>query len=143
MTEKTPFTPTIRTQADLEAAWRHLMEPLGFDGHSLWVMFIQADHTPLPHLTQVEETVDPPDAEQQASLVEFLGFFRGEMRGGERVAFLRSRPGRGGPGPDDLAWARSLYAACRSAGVETDVVHLATDDQLVPLPMDDVLAQPA
>lgn len=143
MTEKTPFRPTIRTQADLELAWRHLMEPLGFGGHSLWVMFIQADRTPLPHLTQVEDTVAPPTPEQQASFVEFLRFFRDEMRGGERVVFLRSRPGRGGARPDDLLWARSLYDACRAADVETDVVHLATDDVLVPLPMDEVLARTA
>ena len=138
-----PFAPVIRSQADLEAAWRHLMEPLGFGGHSVWMMFIQADRTPLPQITEIEDCVDPPSEREEAGLTRMLVSLRSEMRGGERVVFLRSRPGRGGPGPDDLAWARSLYDACRAAEVETDVVHLATDDLLVPLPMDDVLARTA
>lgn len=137
------YAPVIRSQADLEQAWRHLMEPLGFGGHSLWLMFVQADHTPLPQLTEIEDCAAPPTDEQLQQLVGLLSSLRGEMVKGDRIVFLRSRPGRGGPGPDDLAWARSLYAACRAAEVETDVVHLATDDLLVPLPMDEVLAQPA
>jgi len=139
----TPYAPVLRTQADLEDAWRQLMGPLGFSGHSLWLMFVQADQTPLPHLSQVEGTVAPPTAQEQLNLVGFLKCLRGEMRRGERIVFLRSRPGRGGARPDDLAWARSLYDACRAAEVETDVVHLATDDVLVPLPMDDVVAESA
>jgi hypothetical protein len=140
---QTPHAPVIRTQADLEKAWRHLMEPLGFARHSLWLMFLQPDGTPLPQLTEVEDCDEPPTEEQEASFAQFLGHFGPEMRRGERIVFLRSRPGRGGPGPDDLAWARSLYAACRTAAVPTEAVHLATDDTLVPLPMDEVLAQSA
>ncbi len=140
---ETPYAPVIRTQSDLEEAWRHVMEPLGFSGHSLWLMFIQADRTPLPHLSQIEETVTPPTDVEQSRFIGFLKCLAPEMREGERLVFLRSRPGRGGPGPDDLAWARSLYDACRAADVETDVVHLATDDALVPLPMDEVLPQTA
>ena len=138
-----PYAPVIRSQSDLEDVWRHLMGPLGFGGHSLWLMFVQPDGTPLPHLSQVEDCVRPPTAEEQVNFVALLKTLRGEMRKGERIVFLRSRPGRGEAGPDDLAWARSLYDACRAADVETDVVHLATDDVLVPLPMDEVLAQTA
>ena len=138
-----PYAPVIRSQADLEQVWRELMEPLGFSTHSLWMMFLRADGTPLPQLSEVEDCVDPPTEHEEAGLVRLLTSLHGEMQRGERVVFLRSRPGRGGPGPDDLAWARALYAACRAAEVETDVVHLATDDLLVPLPMDEVLAQSA
>jgi len=139
----TPYAPVIRSQADLEDVWRHLMGPLGFSGHSLWLMFVQPDGVPLPHLSQVEDCVTPPTAVEQANFVALLKTLRREMRKDERLVFLRSRPGRGGAGPDDLAWARSLYDACRTADVQTDVVHLATDDTLVPLPMDEVLAEPA
>jgi hypothetical protein len=138
-----PYRPIVRTQAELERAWRHLMEPLGFGGHSLWLMCIEPDGRVLPHLTQIEDAVRPPTGEEEASFVEFLRRLRDRLCSGERIVFLRSRPGLGGPRPDDLAWARSLYAACRAAGVETDVVHLATDDTLVPLPMDVALAEPA
>ena len=37
----TEYRPTVRTQAELERVWRHLMEPLGFGGHSLWLMVIE------------------------------------------------------------------------------------------------------
>jgi hypothetical protein len=140
----TPYRPTIRTQADLEGAWRHLMEPLGFSGHSLWLMFIQPDDRLFPHITQIEEAVAPPTGDEGAALVDVLVQLREEHVRGGRIAFLRSRPGGGGPVADDLAWARSLYAACHVAGLETDVVHLATDEDVVPLPMDVVaLAEPA
>ena len=142
MTEN-PYLPTVHTQADLEQVWRNLMEPLGFGGHSLWLMLIEADGQVLPHLTQIEQAVAPPTDDQLAAFVGLLEHLRDRILGDGRLAFLRSRPGYGGPGPDDLAWARSLYAACRAAGVETDVVHLATDDTLVPLPMDVALARPA
>ena len=140
---ETPYAPVIRTQSDLEEVWRHLMGPLGFGGHSLWLMFLRADGTPLPHLSQVEDCVRPPAPAEQASFVALLRTLRSEMRKGERIVFLRSRPGRAVPLPDDLAWARLLYDACRVAGVETDVVHLATDEALLPLPMDQVLDEPA
>ena len=142
MTES-PYRPTVRTQAELERVWRHLMEPLGFGGHSLWLMFIEPDGRVLPQLTQIEDTVRPPTGDEEAVFAGFLSRLGDALGPGERICFLRSRPGRGGPGPDDRAWARSLYAACRVAGVETDVVHLATDDTLVPLPMDEALAEPA
>lgn len=138
-----PYRPVVRTQAELEQVWRHLMEPLGFGGHSLWLMFIGYDGEVLPHLTQIEDTVRPPTDEEAASFIRFLLDLQDRVAPGRRVAFLRSRPGRGGPRPDDLAWARSLYAACRAGGMETDVVHLATEDTLVPLPMDVALAEPA
>jgi hypothetical protein len=138
-----PYRPTVHTQAELERVWRHLMEPLGFGGHSLWLMCIEPGGRVLPRLTQIEDAVRPPTDEEAASFADFLRHLRDRLPSAERIVFLRSRPGLGGPRPDDLAWARSLYATCRAAGVETDVVHLATDDTLVPLPMDAALAEPA
>ena len=63
---------------------------------------------------------------------------------GVRLAFLRSRPGGGTPTSADRAWARALYAAGRRSGTLLDVVHLAHDHDVMPLPMDDLLqAEPA
>lgn len=138
----TTFEPTIRTQSDLEDVWRTLMQPLGFGGHSLWMMIVQASGKPLPQLSQVEGTITPPSPTEQESFVHFLRTMNEELRTGERVVFLRSRPGRAVIDAVDRAWARSLYAACRDAGVGTDVVHLAGDDDVVPVPLDD-LAQSA
>lgn len=137
------FRPIIRSQSELEEAWRHLMEPLGFSGHALWLMFIQADDEPIPRLTQIEDDGDLPGTEGWAGLAEVLRrVAEGAVPGG-RVAVLRSRPGAGGITPHDRAWARGIYDAGRMAGVRMEVVHRACDADLVPIPMDEVLARSA
>ena len=46
--------------------------------------------------------------------------------------------------PSDRAWARALYDAGRLAsGARLEVIHLAHDHDVYPLPLDDVLAEPA
>src|SRR4029450_12469170 len=104
------------------------MAPPGLGGHSLWLMFIEPDGRVLPQLTQIEDTVRPPTGDEEEVFAGFLGR-------------LGDAPGPGGPARHARPWARSLYAASRAAGVETDVVHLAPDDPLVPLPMDEALAE--
>lgn len=142
--DKTPFRPTIRTQADLEKAWRHLMEPLGFAGHSVWMMFIDSDGQPIPRLTQIEEAVEPPDEEQTGRFADLLRHFDDDTSDpGLRVAFLLSRPGSDGATTRDRAWATALMAACQHAGLPCEIVHLATDRILIPLPMDELSARSA
>lgn len=133
------FAPLIRTQSDLERAWRALMQPLGWSRTSTWLMVIGPDGKPLPHLTEIEDCVGqpPPGAAQfLADLLDRLG--EGVLPTGSRIAFLRSRPGRGGPDRDDRAWVRTLLVATRTARLPAEVVHLATDEQVLPVPMDDV-----
>jgi len=137
------FRPTIRSQADLEAAWRALMGPLGFARHSIWLMVIDADDQPFPHLTQIEDTDQPPPPEELAGLGELLDTLVSDLAPGGRVAFLVSRPGPSGISPDDRAWAVALHEAGRLADVPVDVVHRACDVDLVPLPMDEVLPRGA
>lgn len=138
------YQPVIRTQADLEGVWRFLMQPLGFGGESLWFVHIAADGTMLPHVTQVEQLPASPDAEQVSDFVGFLHeVITQEGDVGERVAFLRSRPGRGGPTARDRAWAAALVLACRRVGLPCEVVHLATDLDVMPLPGEDLVLVPA
>ncbi|MDQ4052600.1 MAG: hypothetical protein M3237_07850 [Actinomycetota bacterium] len=129
--------PTIRTQADLEHTWRHLMEPLGFDGHCLWFMLIDADDHPLPGLTRIEDLEEVPEPDELEALGEMLASLREAVVPDGRVAFLLTRPGREGATARDREWAGALYAAIPAAGVPTDVVHLATDVTLRPVPIDD------
>lgn len=137
------FDPIIRSQADLHDTWAVLMGPLGFSGRSIWLMLIQADDRPIPQLTQIEDADRLPSHEENRGFAETLRMLVTEVVPGGRVAFLRSRPGGGGLTAEDKAWARSLYDAARTAGVAVEVVHRACDVDLVPVPLDEVLAQPA
>ena len=135
MTQDEPFRPIIHTQADLEDAWRTLMEPLGFSRRSLWLMFIDADDRPLSQVTQIEDIPPVLADEDQLGLQQLLAEFDDS---GLRPAFLISRPGPGGPTDDDRRCAGRVVDACRAAGVTADVVHVASDTDLVPVPMDDL-----
>ncbi|WP_435747740.1 hypothetical protein [Nocardioides sp. SYSU DS0663] len=132
------FAPLIRTQSDLVRAWRALMQPLGWTRTSTWLMFIGPDDRPLGHLTEIDDCAGLPREGTAASFGTFLEGLTGDLLPvGSRVAFLRSRPGRGGPDAEDLAWARELYAATRAARLPVEVVYLATDDHVVAVPLDD------
>jgi hypothetical protein len=135
------YCPVIRTQSDLERTWRHLMEPLGFRGHSLWFMLIGPDDHPLPGLTEIEDSEEVPAPDELATLGEMLSTLLAAIAPGGRVAFLLSRPGRDGVTTRDRDWASALYSALPAAGVPTEVVHLATDLSVQPLPMDDLRAR--
>lgn len=132
------FAPIIRTQADLEAAWRYLMGPWGFGGPSIWMLVVLADDSLLPHITEIEKADEPPDAVGVERFAEIISGL--DLEPGERLAFLRSRPG----GPDvtesDRAWAASLYASARMGGAPCEVVHLATEGDVRPLPADELPA---
>ncbi len=135
-----PFRPTVRSQSDLEAVWKHLMgaqtRERGLGGHSVWLLVIDADDHPFPQITELAEAFEPPDGQMLASMATVLAEL---AEPGRRFAFLRSRPGPGGVTEDDRAWARSLYDAGRRAGVPLEVVHRACDQDLVAVPMDDLL----
>lgn len=129
----------INNQADLEQVWRRLMEPLGFTRTSLWIVFIHPDGR--PHRTLIEVPV--PDVRMvpdptAPELLDLLAEWSTEQVPGGRVAFLRTRPGRGGLDQSDRFWAAALYAAAQIAGVPCEVVHAANDDRLVPVPLDEI-----
>ncbi|MCR6030396.1 hypothetical protein GGQ22_02950 [Nocardioides sp. zg-579] len=132
------FAPVIETQTDVERAWRALMRPLGWTRASTWLMFVGPDGRPFAHLTEIDDCEGPPPADVAAQLGRLLGHLRdGPLPAGVRVAFLRSRPGVHGIEDDDRAWAATLYAAARTAGMPAEVVHLATDEDVVAVPMEE------
>lgn len=127
----------ITCQADLEGVWRLLMQPLGFGGTSLWFLAVDPDGRVHPHLTQIEECPDPPPPpEEMLGTLSAIHAVLDDLVPGARIAFLRSRPGRRGVDAHDRAWARSLYGAARAIGAPVEVIHLATDDDVWPLPAD-------
>lgn len=134
----TPSQPVITTQADVEKAWRRLMSPLGFTSRTVWWMFIRADGEPVPRIVEVEDADDPPDAEGRHGFALRLGELAAAVGPGTRVAFLLSRPGPNGIGRADRAWAECLYDVARRAGLTCETVHLATDVDVLPIPMDEL-----
>lgn len=134
---ETPFSPNIQTQAELEYAWRRLMGPWAFDGHSVWIMFIVKDR-PIPQLTEITEAHEVPSRESLGGLTEVLRRLSQDVTKGARVAFLRSRPGPDLVTVDDRAWAEGLYAAARAADVPCEVIHLGTRGAIRALPADEL-----
>ncbi|HEX3930908.1 MAG TPA: hypothetical protein VHW64_09400 [Nocardioides sp.] len=139
MDKPPPFQPVIRSQSDVEGLWRRLMNPLGFSSCSLWLVVIE-DDLPLPQITEFSEMPDAPDPELAQKLGEILERL---VEPDTSFAFLRTRPGGGTPTPDDLGWARVLHDAGRRIGAPLQVTHLAHDHDVVPLVLDDLLAEPA
>ena len=135
MSEDETYQPIIHSQADLEDAWRTLMEPLGFSRRTLWLMFVAGDDRLLP---QVTEIVDIPPVLDDEDLLGLQRLMDEIGSAGLRPAFLISRPGPGGPTADDRACAGRVVEACRAAGVAAEVVHVASDTDLQPVPMDDL-----
>lgn len=129
----------IHSQADLEQVWRGLMEPLGFTRTSLWMVFVHPDGR--PHKTLIEipapDSLVAPDP-TAPELLDLLDEWTTQHVPGGRVAFLRTRPGRGGLDRSDRLWAAALYAAAQVAGVPCEVVHAANNDRLLPVPLDEI-----
>lgn len=137
------FAPTLQSQADVELMWRTLMTPLGWSSRTLWFVLVSRDDRPVP---QVYEIPDLPERIEPEGHAQAAALWRGllaEVLPGGRVALLLARPGGGGPGPLDRAIAEGTYAACRAVGVPLEVMHLATDDDIWPLPADEVLTRSA
>ena len=135
----TPYRPTILSQADLTEAWRHLIRPLGFHRRSVWLLLIDADDRPTPVLTEVTDLPDAPEAEATDGFGHVLSELLQQVDPGGRWALLLSRPGAHPTDRLDRAWAAALYDTLRSRGLRHDTVHLATDEEILPVPLDDVL----
>jgi hypothetical protein len=136
---ESPFAPVVRTQSDVEQMWRRLMMPLGFGSTTLWMVMIEGER-PLPRVLELDDMPDSPDEDSARALAGLLENLASPQL---CCAFLRSRPGAGRPDTNDLAWAQTLYAAGRLAGVHLAVIHLAHDHDVMPLPMDDLVAESA
>ncbi|MEX0428825.1 hypothetical protein AB3X52_14455 [Nocardioides sp. DS6] len=135
-----PFTPVLHSQSDVEAAWRRLIQPLGWSSRRLWLMLIGADDRPVPRLLEVTEMPDGLDPDAAAQVAHFLDRVLDECLPGGRLALLLCRPGAGFPTAADRSAAGMLYDACRERGVPMEVIHLATDVAIMPLPADSLPA---
>lgn len=132
------LTPPICTLADLERHWRSLMGPLGFSGHTLWMLFLTADGRATPVVSQITDLPHLPDEELVDSLMHITDRVCRDIGDGS-VAFLLSHPGSAGVAAADRTWAQQLTRAAKQAGVVMWPVHTADDSMLRPLTPDDLV----
>lgn len=129
----------VTSQADLERLWTDLMSPLGFGSRSVWALHLLADGRPVKNLIHIVDTDTVPAPDERGGLGLALREVEQDLPGEPgRWAFLMSRPGSGSPTPFDRDLAAALVLGCREAGVATDVVHLAHDHGVVPVPLDEL-----
>lgn len=125
-------TDPIDSPADLQQRWRALMQELGFGERLLRFTFIGPDRRFVKILTDMEIGVRPqPDGLD--NLMFALRQLLDDMGIGHTVAFLLTRPGRGGLSNNDRRWcAAVIYAANRHA-IPIEPMFRANDEALVPL----------
>ena len=137
MTEQT-FQPLLRSQADVERFWTTICRPLGWQTPELWVVLVDADGEPFPSIQQIGDLPAAPDQTAIDRLVVGCRRLLDELDAGGRVALLLCRPGSAPVTPFDKAWTRALVHGAHRAGVELEVVHVASDAGVRPLPLDEV-----
>ena len=133
-------TVVVDDQVRLLRTWRHLLERERLGQHSLWLLLIDGHDHPLPGLVELEGCPEEPDPGELDSLVHMLRHLLDDLAPDGRVAVARSRPGVHPVDATDRRWAAEIHAACRRGGIHSDLVHLATPERIVPLPLDDLPA---
>lgn len=136
MTDQTTFRPVLRTQADVERFWTTICHPLGWRTPELWVVLVDAEGQPFPSLQQLTELTDAPDEVAVDQLMTGCRRLLEEFDPGGSVVTLLCRPGSSLTTAFDRAWAGALRDAAHREAVQLEVVHVASDVAITPLPLD-------
>ena len=130
--------PPLRTQEDLHEVWRMLMGPLGFGGHSLWMLVLDDDARPTSALLQIEDLPPLPTNDVARNMKQFLAHLLPHRQG--TAVFLLTRPGRTPVTAGERRWAEFLTDLVCDAKLPTWPVHRANDVELVVIAPDDLAA---
>ena len=139
MTEE-PFRPLVRTQSDLEQMWRRLMSPLGFSSHTLWMVVIEDDR-PVPQIIEIVEAAEASRSRRTPS--RSRGSSSTSLSPGCASRSSARGPEAADPTPATGPGRERSHEAGRRSGAAVDVVHLAHDHDVLPIAVDDLLAEPA
>lgn len=137
MTHRT-FRPKLATQADVERFWTRICHPLGWDRHDLWFVLVDADGRPLPVVQDVRDRPVAVDPGIVGNLVELWRRVCEELVPGGSIAVLLCRPGSAKVDESDRAWATAITTEATAAGVPLEIIHVASDAAITPLPWDAV-----
>ncbi len=135
---KTPYAPVLCSQSDVLQFWVRICRPLGWARRDLWFCVIGGDGRPTPMMTQVEDLPEDPDSAAVGNLGWIWRRLLDDHEPGGRVAGLLCRPGAGGSQPADRAWGRAIVGAAQEHGAPIEVLHVACDQLIFPLPMDEL-----
>lgn len=134
--------PAVRTQVDLQRAWRALMGELGFPDRRLWLLFLTPDGQPAGPLLSIDSLPDGPWELPVDDLVTICRDLLDGPGAAGSVAMLLTRPGRDAWHVGDRAWGRYLTAAAHRVGGQVWPVHRANDRELVAVPVHEPVHEP-
>jgi hypothetical protein len=130
----------VRTPAELEACWRHLIEPLGFSSRQIFALLFDRDGEMFPHIVHITECPRRPDAEMVGNLADALRHARDEADPEGSCALLWARPSGGGNRATDVEWARAFATALAEHGLARWPLHIADDTVMRVVAPDDLAA---
>ena len=133
----------IRTQADLEAHWRARIQPLGWSERRVWFWLIDRDGHPVQTVQEIAQIPDLLHPRMVQNLVAIWEALTTHVEPESSVAVMLARPGVGGPSAVDRAQAEAVYTAARAVDLRLEVIHLATDEDVWPIPMDSAMNRSA
>ena len=132
------FRPKLATQADVERFWTRICHPLGWERHDLWFVLVAADGRPLPIVQDVRDRPVAVDPEVVRNLVDLWRRVCEELVPDGSIAVLLCRPGSAAVDASDREWATAITTEAAAAGVPLEIIHVASDVAITPLPLDAV-----
>ena len=135
-----PNVPDVHSLADLEAVWRRLIEPLGFDSRRIFAILLSRDGRVFPSIVNVAECPAAPDGQMLVNLARSLRTALDDVDPDGSCALLWARPTRAGTRSSDITWVRAIAATVRAHALGEWPVHTADDSVLRVMSRDDLAA---
>ena len=132
--------PPVRTHADLELAWRRLIEPLGFGSRQIFAILLDADGRVHPSIVNVTDCPAAPDGQMLVNLARSLRTVRDEADPDAAFAMLWARPTHAGTRASDIQWVRAITAVMRAHSLGEWPLYTADDSVLRVMSPDDLAA---
>ena len=132
--------PVVRTPADLELAWRRLIEPLGFGSRQIFAILLDRDGRVHPSIVNVTDCPAAPDGRMLVHLARSLRTVRDETDPDATFALLWARPTHAGTRASDIQWVRAITAVTQAHSLGDWPLHTADDSVLRVMSPDDLAA---
>ncbi|MEJ7633209.1 hypothetical protein [Aeromicrobium sp.] len=130
--------PPVHTPADLEAAWRRLVEPLGFGSRQIFAILLDRRGLVLPSIVNVTDCPAAPDGQMLVNLARSLRTVLDDIDPDGSCALLWARPTGAGSRASDITWIRAITAAMAMQSLADWPVHSADDSVLRVMSPDDL-----